>query len=39
MAYLVLVPCYLFILYYAVKGHKIGIASKNKIEDLYPIAE
>ncbi|MDB5023983.1 MAG: fucP 4 [Mucilaginibacter sp.] len=39
LAYSILVPCYLFILYYAVKGHKIGIASKNKIEDLYPVAE
>ncbi|GAA4330307.1 sugar MFS transporter [Mucilaginibacter gynuensis] len=28
-AYFVLVPCYLFILYYATNGHKIGLAGKK----------
>ncbi|HNW97359.1 MAG TPA: sugar MFS transporter [Bacteroidales bacterium] len=28
-AYLILLPCYLFILYYAYKGHKVGLNKKN----------
>jgi len=32
-AYWILVPCYLFILYYATKGHKVGVSSEN----LYPV--
>lgn len=38
-AYWILVPCYLFILFYGIKGHKIGLPSKTKIENLYPVAE
>lgn len=37
LAYWLLVPCYIFILYYAVKGHKAGIYSKKASEDLYPV--
>jgi len=29
MAYIVVIPCYIFILYYAVAGHKIGKRIKN----------
>lgn len=32
LAYWILVPCYLFILFYAVKGHKTGISVKVPIE-------
>jgi len=28
-AYWILVPCYLFILFYGIKGHKIGLKAKN----------
>ncbi len=30
MAYVIVLPCYLFILYYAVKGHKAGLPSRTK---------
>jgi fucose permease len=29
MAYWIFIPCYLYILYYALAGHKVGLA-KNK---------
>jgi FHS family L-fucose permease-like MFS transporter len=38
-AYWILVPCYCFILFYAVKGHKIGVAKNVEIAEVYPIAE
>lgn len=38
-AYWILVPCYVFIFFYAVKGHKIGLKPTVKIGDTYPIAE
>jgi fucose permease len=29
MAYSIALPCYLFIYYYAVKGHKVGLRKKG----------
>lgn len=38
-AYWILVPCYLFILYYATKGHKVGLSLRKEAENLSPIIE
>jgi fucose permease len=32
-AFWIMVPCYLFILYFAAYGHKIGLKNKNKIAE------
>jgi len=38
-AYFILIPIYLFILYYSVKGYKAGRIPVEPIGDLYPVAE
>ncbi|MVN20448.1 sugar MFS transporter [Mucilaginibacter arboris] len=38
-AYWILVPCYLFILFYGIKGHKIGVSPNVKVADVYPVSE
>ncbi|OKS88645.1 sugar MFS transporter [Mucilaginibacter polytrichastri] len=38
-AYWILVPCYSFILFYAVKGHKIGLTKNVEIANVYPVAD
>ncbi|WP_419801517.1 sugar MFS transporter [Mucilaginibacter sp.] len=38
-AYWLLVPCYLFILYYGIKGHTIGLNGNLKVKNTFPIAE
>jgi len=36
-AYWILIPCYLFIFYYGVKGHKIGLKSTITIKTIAPV--
>lgn len=38
-AYFILIPIYLFILYYSVKGYKAGRTPVEPAGDLYPVAE
>ncbi|OIQ69919.1 L-fucose-proton symporter [mine drainage metagenome] len=38
-AYFILIPIYLFILYYSVKGYKAGRTPVEPVGDLYPVAE
>lgn len=38
-AYIILIPIYLFILYYSVKGYKAGRISVDTVGELYPVAE
>jgi len=38
-AYFILIPIYLFILYYSVKGYKAGRIPMEPVGDLYPVAE
>jgi glucose/galactose transporter len=39
LAYWLLVPCYLFILYYALIGHNAGLSTDVVVDELYPVAE
>lgn len=38
-AYWLLIPCYLFILFYGIKGHTIGLNISPKVKNTFPIAE
>jgi fucose permease len=38
-AYWILVPCYSFILFYAIKGHKIGLTKSVAVANVYPVIE
>jgi glucose/galactose transporter len=38
-AYILLAPCYLFILFYSIKGYKIGIKPTYSSDALYPVAD
>jgi len=35
-AFWIMVPCYLFILYFAMYGYKVGVKNKNEVKASYP---
>lgn len=38
-AYWILVPCYLFILFYGIRGHQIGLKPGTPANKIFPVAE